>query len=203
MRCRLTPALILLPLLPLLLLTTACETATAPEEELEPDGDDIVVAGKVTNRSGAAIPSNARVLVVWTVSAGDPDYTYVLGEGELTDGGTRFRVALDAPPHEAALNNGRLGVGLVVLTTDQDVGPGDELLPGDAILGVAGWHGVIYVTEPMLSSVSWVTTFPAGYSVGRGVEAVRDGFDEFERVAPDTMELIVDDLENIAIVNWT
>jgi hypothetical protein len=192
-----------LALLLLLLGTTACDSTTAVEKELEPDGDDIVVAGKVTNRSGAAIPADARVLVVWMVSALDPDYAYVLGEGELTDGGTRFRVSLDAPPPDAALNYGRLGVGLVVLTTDQDVGTGDDLMPDGAILGVAGWYGVIYVREPMLSSIGWVTTFPAGYSVGRGVESTSADFDSFERVAPDAMELIVDDLNDIAIVDWT
>ncbi len=191
-----------LALLLLLLATTACESTTALEKELEPDGDDIVVAGRVVNRSGAAIPADARVLVVWVVSATDPDYSYVLGEGELTDGGTRFRVSLEAPPPDVALNYGRLGVGLVILTTDQDAGTGDDFIWEDAILGVAGWYGVVYVKDPMLSSLSWVTTFPEGYSVGRGVESTSDDFDSFERVAPDSMELIVDDLEDIAMVNW-
>jgi hypothetical protein len=38
--------------------------------------------------------------------------------------------------------------------------------------------------------------------VGTGVERVGD-FDAFEPVAPTSMELIVDDLDNIDFVNWT
>lgn len=169
--------------------------------------DHIVVSGTVDNRTDEAIPDDARVLVLWVVSAASPDYSYVFGEGELTDGGAGFRVELTEAPPSAALNNDRLGVGLVLLTRNQTIKPGDDLdsLPPEEVLGLAGWHAIVYVNgDPaaVANLVSWAGAFTTGYGVGRGVE-VQNDFDRFEPAAPSTLQLIVDDLENIPIVNWT
>lgn len=184
-------------------------TAVGCENDLplEPEGDDIVISGPVINFTEQEIPGNARVLVLWSVSSGTPDYTYVFGEGVLLDGGTSFQVELPEAPPAAALNADLLGVGFVVLTTNQDAGLGDDLadIPTSEILGVTGWHGVIYLNRDpndLPRHVSWASEFNAGYNVGQGVEA-ESSFDWFEPVAPGTMELIVDDLQNIEIVNWT
>ena len=83
----------------------------------------VTVSGTIENLNGATIPANARVLVVWTVSATSPEYSYVFGSGTIDTGGS-FSITFDGPPPSDALNAGQLGVGLVILTTDQSLGTG-------------------------------------------------------------------------------
>src|SRR5688572_17150544 len=121
------PAALLLPRARLTLVTlfvtaavSGCHDATGPATEF-------VATGRVQNNSQAAIPADARVVVVWGVSSGTPDYGYVFGEGVLDRNAGTFRVQFDGPPPAAALNAGVLGVGLVVATTDQSLQNGDVL----------------------------------------------------------------------------
>lgn len=193
---------ILAIVLPILLAAAGCESETTEPEVRE----SIVVSGTVVNRSGTAIPANARILVAWFVSAGSPDYAYVFGEGSLTDGGTSFRITLEEPPPREALNEGKLGVGVIIVTTDESIRTGDDLsdLADDDVIGAAGDYGIIYLRpgSDAQSLFPWVKRFDEGYGVGRGVR-VRGGFDEFTPVGAHTVELIVDDIDNIAFVNWT
>jgi hypothetical protein len=50
--------------------------------------------------------------------------------------------------------------------------------------------------------LDWAAAFDDGYSVGVGV-VVPGTFDKFEPASPSSAVLIVDDLANIDIVNWT
>lgn len=174
-------------------------------------GDDVVgpdealtVSGTVNNRSGVAIPQNARIVVAWVVSSGSPDYTYVFGEGTLRNGSSGFSVRFDEPPPPEALNSNGLGVGIPLLVAGSDIQPGMRLEDADlsSIRGAAGQYAIIYVADDPAGLQDWVTRFPRGYSVGRGVKRANQ-FDAFEPVAPGSVELIVDDLENIEFVNWT
>lgn len=195
------------PLLPRLIVlatlfaaTGACsDDPAAPERGFE-------VTGTVSNRSGIEVPSDARILVVWGVSASSPDYNYVFGEGDLVDEGTAFRVEIDEPPPEAALNLGAVGVGVIIVTTDQTIGMGDDVesISEEAILGAAGQFGVIYVAPESDAgeTLPWVEAFSEGYNVGRGVDVEGD-FDEFTAVGADEVEIILDDLDAIEFVNWT
>lgn len=165
----------------------------------------IDVSGTIDNRTGATLPNPAnqsRVVVAWVVSSGTPDYTYVWGQGTLTQSGESFSVRLDAPPPDSALNGGMLGVGLVIAVEGAGFENGDLTdEDGTGIIGLAGQYAVIYVGEGS-GGPDWVEDFPEGYSVGVGVD-VEGGFDAFEPASAGSVELIIDDLANIDVVNWT
>jgi hypothetical protein len=164
----------------------------------------ITVSGSVTNLSGQQIPSTARVIVAWVVSATQSDYAYVYGEG--TFHGSTFQVAFRQPPPAEALNAGQLGVGIVVLTTSTSLRDGvhleDVALEPGELLGATGRHAVIYKATESVDQVDWEQAFPLGFNAGIGVDR-ENAFDAFAPTAPTSLELIVDDLDNIDFVNWT
>jgi hypothetical protein len=180
--------------------SAGCDTASGPAPQF-------VVSGPVQNNTQAAIPAGARVVVVWGVSSTSPDYSYVFGEGSLSPDGTSFQVRFDQPPPVEALNGAVLGVGMVVVTTNQAIGTGDDLstIPQSDIIGVAGQYGVIYVADPDKATQvrGWAAEFPRGLSVGIGVSVPDSAFDKFAPESPSNVVLIIDDLANIHIVNWT
>ena len=167
----------------------------------------IVITGTIQNVSGTQLPADTRLLVVWTVASGSPDYTYVWGEGAIDRVGGTFVVQLDNPPPGDALNAGGLGVGVLVLTTDRSLETGDDLVnvPLPRLLGAAGQFGVIYVDgDPTEAAAfrAWAADFPTGYSVGGG-QAVPSDFDRFVPDLPDNVVIVVDDWANIGFVEWT
>lgn len=204
-RSRLSPPALLLPrarlTLVIVLVTaavSACNDATGPATQF-------VVTGPIQNNTQAAIPADARVVVVWTVSSGTPDYGYVFGEGTLDRNAGTFRIQFDGPPPAEALNAGVLGVGLVVATTDQSLRNGDFLTdPPTGFVGITAQHAVIFVSsrQDAMQLLDWAAAFGDGYSVGAGVE-VPGTFDKFAPVSPSSAVLIVDDFANIELVNWT
>lgn len=184
--------------LTLLALAGCDRSATAPGRE------DLSVSGTLTNRTAAAIPANARVVVGWQVSSGSPDYVQVFGEGTVDAQAKTFQVRFDAPPPADVLNAGRVGVGFLLLTTDATIGQGTRLTPQqlDAMVGAAGQHAVLYAKGSTDGLGGWVESFPAGYSVGEGVERTGD-FDGFAPTGRTTVEIVVDAMANIDFVNWT
>src|SRR5215212_9307789 len=158
--------------------------------------DAFVVTGTIQNNTGSPLPANTRLLVVWEVSSGDPDYSYVFGAGTVdADAGT-FRIQLDQPPPTEALNAGSLGVGLIVATTNQTVGNGGTIDAATLaeVVGAAGRYGVIYVAPSGSQYREWASQFDSGYGVGVGVDVVND-FDRFEPANPSSVVLIIDALE--------
>jgi hypothetical protein len=173
----------------------------ACDDDLEPRGS-ITASGQVENRTSAPLPEGARVIIAWSVSAGS-DYTYVFGQGVIAGSGETFSVDLDSPPPDSALNNGVLGVGLIVAVAGAGFEDGHLLSDtGVGIIGIAGQYAVIYVGDREGGGPDWMDDFPDGYSVGVGVD-VEGGFDAFTPVGANEVELIIDDLGNIDIVNWT
>lgn len=166
-----------------------------------------VVTGHIQNNTQAPIPANARLIAVWGVSAGSPDYSYVFGEGTINRFTGTFRIEFDQPPPVNALNHGVLGVAFLIATTDQSLKDGDSLTGSSStaqIIGVTGQHAVIFVDhQDTLYVNTWVPSFPTGYSVGVGVKVPGSVFDKFEPVSRSSPILIIDDLGNIEIVNWT
>ena len=161
----------------------------------------ITVSGVLSGPDAASVPPNARVLVVWGVTAGS-DYSYIFGSGTVgTDG--RFSITFNAEPPAAALNNGRLGVGLLVLTTDQTLGDGrvPDGTPPPPVLGLSEDHSIIFAKGTQ-SQVDWAANFSNGYHVGE-VQRSTTGFDSFTRVGPDDLVIVVDDLANLNPPNWT
>jgi hypothetical protein len=177
-------------------LSVACGDDNGPNS-------NFVVTGTIQNNTGAPLPDNTRLLVVWQVTSGSPDYSYVFGQGTVNAEAGTFRVELDQPPPAQALNNGNLGVGIIVATTNQTLGDGgnvDQIL--DELIGAAGRYGVIYVGPSGAQSPQWASGFPTGYGVGVGVDVEND-FDQFQPASPSSVVLIIDALENIDFVNWT
>ena len=180
-------------------LLAGCDNSSEPSQEF-------VVTGTIQNNTQAPIPANARLLVFWGVSSGTPDYSYVFGEGTIDPTAGTFQIRLDQPPPPQALNREVLGVGLIVVTTNQSIGTG--VTPGNIaeseLIGAAGQYGIIFIgdEEQVAQYRNWAGEFENGYGVGVGV-AVPDDFDRFEPVSPSSVVLIIDDLANIEFVNWT
>src|SRR5687768_4596737 len=63
----------------------------------------VTFSGTIDIQNGTTVPANARVLVLWGVSAGSPDYSYVFGSGTLGANGT-FTITFTENPPAAALN---------------------------------------------------------------------------------------------------
>jgi hypothetical protein len=190
---------LLCALLPALALSACDESPSEPGSDLP-----YTISGTLDNRTGAPVPTGTRVLVAWEVSSGSPDYTYVFGEGTVRANGAGFELTFDAPPPARALNSNGLGVGIVFLTTDTGLRAGDDVsrLNPAAIVGAAGQFAVIYLDRAPAEVGSWAAKFQPGYNVGRGID-LPGSFDGFEPVSPFSVEIIIDDLENIDFVNWT
>jgi hypothetical protein len=77
-------------------------------------------------------------------------------------------------------------------------------VPEAQLIGAAGQFGIIFVTNPGQAAQyrNWAAQFEAGYGVGVGVPVPGD-FDRFEPASPSSVVLIIDDLANIELVNWT
>jgi len=169
------------------------------------------VTGSLNYRKETQIPENARLLVLWSVTADYPDYTYLFGEGTIDVGTGSFQLVFDGPPPSEALNwmgSSALGVGVVIITTDQTLQFGkmlpDALSTAD-ILGASGQYSIIYVNNgfEMGEYIPWFNEFNPGYSIGKGVDIPDNVIDEFEPIDLRTFEIIIDDFEKIKFVNWT
>lgn len=184
------------------LLAAACGESTGPQD---PGATTLRVTGTIRNVSGAAIPSGARVIAVWGVSSGSPDYSYVFGEGTVDAATNTFTLELDRVPPAEALNDGRLGVATIFLVGAGAPPPGrmSNDYPTTSIIGAAARYGIIYLGDDPSRQPDWVRTFPRGYAVGVGVTQPGSSFDGFTRAPADDVEIVIDDLENLEFVNWT
>jgi len=167
----------------------------------------VTVSGTLNNRTGVPIPANARVVVLWSGETATEEYAYIFGEGTIDRATNRFSVTFDRDvPAEALLGNS-LGIGFVVLTTDADLDEGrvpDNYDFAANFIGVTGQHAIIYLNDqPSRFAPEWPSDFRRGYNVGRGVKVPDAVFDDFAPTRLDAMALIVDDLEDIEIVNWS
>jgi hypothetical protein len=179
------------------LVSSACSDSSG-----SPTG--FVVTGTIQNNTGQPLPDGTRLLVGWTVTSGDPDYSYTFGEGTIDPAAGTFRIEFTDPPPPQALNIGGLGVGVIVATINPSVGNGfhlDRLSPSE-IVGAAGRYGIIYIADPNIQIPQWATAFTPGYGVGVGVDVV-NGFDTFQPTNQTGVVLIIDNLANIDFVNWT
>ncbi len=192
----------------LAMLLTGCSDSDAPTAtpSVEPL---FIVSGHVRDPNGSLAGSNARVVGIWIADAGEGDYAYVFGSGEIDLEAGTFRMEFrEEPPSEALLGN-LLGVGLLAVVNDSNLEEG--ILPDDAfdeVLGAAPRHSIVFkredeeFIEALHEGVPWLKEFGYGYSVGKGIE-IPDDSDGFEPVDPGSVEIIIDDLENLNLVNWT
>ncbi|MYA22065.1 MAG: hypothetical protein F4Z30_04420 [Gemmatimonadetes bacterium] len=192
----------------LAMLLTGCSDSDAPTAtpSVEPL---FVVSGHVRDPNGSLAGSDARVVGIWTADAGEGDYSYVFGSGEIDLEAGTFRIEfVEEPPSEALLGD-LLGVGLLAVVDDSNLQEG--ILSDDAfdeVLGAAPRHSIVFkredaeAIEALHEAVPWLKEFGYGYSVGKGIE-IPDDFDGFEPVDSGSVEIIIDDLENLNLVNWT
>jgi hypothetical protein len=182
-----------------LTLAVACgggDTLTAPTLP-------VTFSGTIQVRNGTTVPANARLLALWGVSAGSPDYSYVFGSGTVNAAGT-FSITFTADPPAEALNNGQLGVALLILTTDQTLGAGKVAstytYPG--VIGMTEDYSIIF-TKNLSAELQkdWPGRF-AGYGAGQ-VERNTNGFDSFKSAAFNVLKIVVDELAKIHPPNWT
>ena len=108
-------------------------------------------SGTLDFRKPVQLPENARVIVIWSVISASPGYAYVFGEGTIALNDSSFEIVFDEPPPPQALNwsgTAALGVGIVIITTDQNLMSRStlpETYSNAGVLGASGRYGLIYI----------------------------------------------------------
>ena len=132
--------------------------------------------------SGTIGGGTERLVVLWSVFSGSPDYLYSYGGG--TTAPKDIIATFGGPPPAEALNGGKLGIGIVAALNDGATLPEGKVDSEnrDAILrAMTPMHAVIYKnTDEQLTSKGWELAFPQGYTCGKCIEA-EAGFDTFEK----------------------
>jgi hypothetical protein len=117
-----------------------------------------------------APPADAKLVVIWTVTSGSPDYSYSFGSGSTN--GTQVFVSFAASPPAEALVDGKLGVGVIALVDAADAPPEGKLASGQfdptRLLAFAPDYAIVFrnTTETLLPK-EWDATFPQGFACGR------------------------------------
>lgn len=163
--------------------------------------------GKTEVAQGNSFPAaDNKVFAYWVVSSGSPDYIYVFGQGTATS--TGFTINFESEPPAEALNSYGVGVAIVggLLPSSTTYAPGkltDESLFYEAATtqALTDRYAIIY-KKAGAEGLGWTSSFPEGYSCGKGVPAA-DGetFDTFEKVDCAQVILRIDTMFDI--VNWT
>jgi len=166
-------------------------------------GGAFTLQGKLVPASGATVPANSKVMLLWDVAAGSPDYSYKFGEAKVT--GNTYKLTLSGPPPTAALNFGEVGVAYIILTRATFVQPAgkvtDSKAVGAAMLGGAEQHVVIRKTPNLKHfSNAWVGSFPVGLSCGK-VAGKTGSFVTFVPVSGTGVDLTVS--TKVSLPNWS
>jgi hypothetical protein len=173
--------------------------ASGCSEDPTQPGESIVISGSV---SGSALSANARVLAAWIVADASPEFLYVFGEGSIDSAAGTFEFRLDRPPPPEGLLVGGIGIGYIIVTSNQTATAGTFLssVPEGELLGAAPQHAIIYrSTEAQVTD--WLAAFPSGLSIGEGVD-LPGAFDGYVPSAVDEVEIIIADWASLSWVNW-
>jgi hypothetical protein len=195
----------------ILMTSLACNFLTSSkflEQKLKPSKHLYTISGTLNPAREITVPGDTRVLILWTVLSEDPGYGYIFGEGTVDFVNYSFTINFDEPPPTEAMNrldDLNLGYGRVILTANQRWNGKlpEASFSKDEIIGIAGSYFIFYIDGKVNSvkNADWLSDFSQGYSVGREVK-MSSGFDKFKLVAPNTIQLIIDDLDNIDIADW-
>ncbi len=182
-------------------LFVGCDSPT----KIEDNSESVNITGTIENVKDVALTDSMNVYVFWDVKSGAPDYTYIWGKGEIDKSKMTFKISLTTKPPAEALNNNSFGVGLIAIIDDNELQNGilPKDYPSEKLIGVAGWYAIIYKSnENSDSLLQWIKGFKKGYNVGVGVKG--DGiFDGFAPTDNNAVKIIIDDLKNIKVVNWS
>lgn len=185
----------------------ACGGSNGPTD-LPPLDHPLTISGSIIDRSGDPIPAGVRVIGVWFVASGTPDYEFIFGEGSIDPSRTSFSLTFDRNPPSEALNDDGLGVGYITLVNDSSLHQGDRLpadfKPEESIVGGSERYVVIYVRDKQVAhGFPWVSSFESGYSVGLVTEEPEEYFVGFTPTASDGITASFDDWKNMKFPDWT
>jgi len=148
-----------------------------------------------------------EVVLVWEVSAGNPDYAFLWGRSEVTS--ERYTLSVSDWPDFAALNNGTIGVAHVVLVKVDRLNDGQlgqeqlRLLREVTRGGAEGW-AVVFKVPGLPRDDSSLGSLPDGYTCARGTEPAAGGtFDGFEAADCGEVPIRLGAFDEIEFVNWT
>lgn len=213
----------------LLLMFTVMLAACANEVALTgPTDSKVNVSGRIDNPLGLALPSTTKLIVVWSVSTGSPDRSYIYVPSSSTRTADSFGFWLpDSLVDQACNTRGtnpsdsnymRGGVGFIVLVDDPDglltnglvlSGPsGDSILAHRTFLKGAVDNSALIYRKGSSKAVSawrpWLNAFPQGFTLGRGV-SMDVGFDIFVPYSTSEKPVLRIDSSSTSFTfpNWT
>lgn len=177
----------------------AADLAPVPDGQVSSDGgaSSLSALGIVTTPS-PPVPAS-KVVLIWEVSSGSPDYAYKLGEAAVTN--NAFTLSLAGPPPTEALNADAFGVGLLALVKDTASIPDGKIasFPQSEVIGSAPEMAIIY-RKSAGNAPGWVSSFPMGYACGK-VNGKQGSFVTFAPVDCNTLQ--VDVSQSPEFPNWT
>ena len=195
----------IIPFILLILLFAGC--AKDDPNPVGSGGNLFSVTGTIKNNKQISIPESAKVIVLWGARAGVTRTMYIIGEGKINPANNTFTISYDSNMPDKALNDGNMGVGLVLLVEDPKLKDGDELVKGresdlGALLGMATEQGIIFIKgDPdKVEFREWGKKFKTGFNLGEGVRK-ENTYDEFTPSTTGKLEIIIDD--NLTWLNWT
>ncbi len=217
----------LIPSICCLVLVVAITSSCGDDKVVQPkpdDSSDFTVSGTIVNPESIPISTTTKVVVVWNVSTGDPDYLYVVKADALAPNGTEFTLTLPEFLPDAACNARgislsdsnymRCGVGLIMVIDDPKAlfqagtkMEGLDGLSGDyRVLGAVDNSAVIYrrgLTKAVKDWREWLELFTPGYGLGRGfsVSGQKAGFAPYS--PGERPVLRVDTTYKYTFPNWT
>ena len=175
--------------------------ARSPASE---DGASPLESLSFTAKADEAPPSEAKLVAIWEVTAGD-DYLYAFGGGTFT--GTGVFVSFSSAPPAEALNGGKLGVGVLAFVDPRDDLPEGRVPSGafdpTRLLAFAPDYAIVYRgTNDGLSS-TWAESFPLGFSCGECVRSTNDEqLDTFTVTSCSGIRVVLYS-KNVTFCNWT
>jgi hypothetical protein len=151
-------------------------------------------------------PANgSKVVVIWSVSSGSPDYAYSFGQGGQNGG--QVSIAFPSVPPPEALNRENLGVGLIALVDanlDIPAGKLSGKIDARAIRAISADHAIIYrgKNEPYTRG-GWDASFPSGFACGKCVPKPADATTPFDSFVIEDCAKVVLKPAGSRICNWT
>lgn len=151
----------------------------------------------------ASAPAGSKVVVLWSVSSGSPDYLYAFGSGTLN--GSQVSISFPSSPPEEALNGGVLGIGLLAVI-DGDLPEGRvQDFDESKVRALSAHHAVVYRANASgsLLETGWDASFPVGFACGRCVPKEPDSESPFDSFAVEDCSKIELEPAGARVCNWT
>lgn len=193
-----------------LLLTISCkENSSSPvNTEVKPL---LSIKGTLNDIDSLAIPAEAKVYLMWGVSSGSPDYSYVWGEGKVDLTNNTFQIDInDTIPLDAvnrySNDTNQLGIAYILLFNQKvPFGKISNKMLDSTVMGAVNDRAVIYRNGPFSASTGWIPAFKTGFNFGKSWYNPNPGFDGFEIETELTNQIMIvtKDKKKFKFPNWT